>query len=458
MLFSSLIFIYGFLPAVILLYYAAPNVRLRNILLTLASLFFYSWGEPVWIIILLASSAASFICGILIDKNKDSDKASKIYLCISVFVGLGLLIAFKYLDFIVANLNLIGFSIAPPGLRLPIGISFYTFQALSYTIDVYKKKVKAQKSFIDFLLYISMFFQLIAGPIVRYEEVETQIRGRTHSPQKFADGASRFVLGLAKKTIIANRAGEVAGEFLGVASSGLGTWYGVFMYSIQIYFDFSGYSDMAIGLAKMFGFEYSENFNYPYVSKSVTEFWRRWHISLGTFFKDYVYIPLGGNRKFQLRNIFLVWFLTGFWHGANWNFIFWGLYYGVLLAAEKFLLKNPKIGPKIPTFVSRIYTLFFVALGWAIFYFTDLAKLALALKAMFGFTNAPVEALLTQSARNNFLFILIAVFAATPFAKKTIAVVSRNKIAEAALNVVLAVICTALLTRATYNPFLYFQF
>jgi alginate O-acetyltransferase complex protein AlgI len=362
------------------------------------------------------------------------------------------------LDFIVVNLNLIGFSTTPPGLRLPIGISFYTFKALSYVVDVYKKKVKVQKSFIDFLTYISMFFHLIAGPIARYGEVETQIRGRTHSPRKFADGVSRFIFGLAKKTIIANRAGEIAGEFLGVASSGLGTWYGVFMYSIQIYFDFSGYSDMSIGLAKMFGFEYSENFNYPYVSKSVTEFWRRWHISLGTFFKDYVYIPLGGNRKFQLRNIFLVWLLTGFWHGASWNFIFWGLYYGVLLAAEKFLLKNPKIGPGIPVFVSRIYTLFFVALGWAIFYFTDLAKLASALKAMFGFTNAPVEAHLTQSARNNFIFILAALFAATPFAKKTISFVSKNKIAEAALYVVVAAICTALLTQATYSPFLYLQF
>lgn len=453
MVFSSLFFIYGFLPVVILLYYAAPSVRAKNFLLTLASLFFYAWGEPVWIIILFISCAANFACGILIDKNRG---AAKKYAVISICISLGFLIVFKYLDFIISNINLLGFSIPLPGLRLPIGISFYTFQAVSYAIDVYKNKVKVQKSFWDFLLYISMFFQLIAGPIVRYEEVEAQMRGRTHSAQKFAEGVTRFSQGLAKKIVIANRAGEVAGEFLGVAASGAGVWYGVFMYSIQIYFDFSGYSDMAIGLAKMFGFEYSENFDYPYISKSVTEFWRRWHISLGTFFKDYVYIPLGGNKSFQLRNIFIVWLLTGFWHGASWNFIIWGLYYGILLAAEKFLPGG--LTRKIPAAAARVCTLFFVAVGWAAFYFTDLEKLGAALKAMFGLTRAPLEPLLIQSAQNNSLFILAAVLASTPLIKKLIAEAAKNEIIEAVINVLILAVCTALLTRDTYNPFLYFQF
>jgi alginate O-acetyltransferase complex protein AlgI len=287
------------------------------------------------------------------------------------------------------------------------------------------------------------------------------MRGRTHTAQKFAQGVTRFSQGLAKKIIIANRAGEIVGEFLGAGVSGPGVWYGVFMYSIQIYFDFSGYSDMAIGLAKMFGFEYSENFNYPYISKSVTEFWRRWHISLGTFFKDYVYIPLGGNKSFQLRNIFIVWLLTGFWHGASWNFIIWGLYYGILLAVEKFLFSKSKNGDskkEIPAVFARIYTLFFVAVGWAIFYFTDLGKLSAALGAMFGFTQAPVEPLLIQSAQNNSLFILVAVLASTPPLKKVTAAVVKNEVAEAVLNVIIIAVCTALLTRDTYNPFLYFQF
>ena len=387
MLFSSLPFLYYFLPITLILYWLVPKSG-KNLILLLTSLFFYGWGEPKTILLMLLSITVGYFVGIKIEQNHGT-KAAKRWLIASVIFNLGMLGLFKYADFFISNLNLIPFvSIPLLKLALPIGISFYTFQIMSYTIDVYRGDVAAQKNFISLAAYISLFPQLIAGPIVRYKDVDAQLSYRTHSKEKMALGIRRFVIGLAKKVLIANQLGELTELFLASKDqSVVYAWIYAIAFMLHIYFDFSGYSDMAIGLGKFFGFELLENFNYPYISKSITEFWRRWHISLGTWFKDYVYIPLGGNRVSKSRhffNILIVWFLTGFWHGASWNFIVWGLYFAVILMIEKNALLNSLNRFKV---INHVYVLILVSISFVIFNATDLSAAIVTLKTMFGLEN-----------------------------------------------------------------------
>ena len=357
MVFSSTIFLCVYLPAVLGLYYICPE-KLKNGFLLFASLVFYAWGEPVYVLLMVFSIAVNYVFGLLMEKKAEK---KKLWLIISVIIDLGLLCLFKYTDFIIENINgAFDAGLDLLKLALPIGISFYTFQAMSYTIDVYRGNVRAQKNIVDFGMYITMFPQLIAGPIVRYTDVEAQLKNRRVSAKDFSDGISRFIVGLGKKVLLANQIGALWSEVyaLGGNTSALMAWIGAFAFSFQIYFDFSGYSDMAIGLGKMLGFEFVQNFDYPYISRSATEFWRRWHISLGTWFREYVYIPLGGNRVGPLkhiRNIMIVWLLTGFWHGAAWCFILWGLYYGILLLLEKYIWGKGLA--KLPKFIQHIYTI-----------------------------------------------------------------------------------------------------
>ena len=370
MVFSSLVFLYIFLPAVLLLYYIIPR-KGKNFVLLLFSLFFYAWGEPVYVLGILASVIINYFFGRALEKHH-----SKALLTVNIVLNLGYLAVFKYTGFALGTLNkLFGLDMEVLQIALPIGISFYTFQALSYTIDVYRKNVPAGKNIIDFGAYITMFPQLIAGPIVRYKTVERELRTRKETLADFTQGIVRFASGLGKKVIIANSVGQIWDAIRNGSQGDLTTatvWLGMICFTLQIYFDFSGYSDMAIGLGRMFGFHFDENFNYPYISRSITEFWRRWHISLSTWFKEYVYIPLGGNRKGlarQLRNIFVVWLLTGLWHGAAWSFVLWGLYYGILLIFEKVVFH--KALEKIPKVFGHIYTMIIVVIGWGIFGFAD---------------------------------------------------------------------------------------
>ncbi len=365
MLFSSLTFLFLFLPLILIIYYTV-RIELRNYVLLFFSLFFYAWGEPKYILLMLFSISINYIFGLLVDRWRGT-KYIKLILGLSVVFNLGLLGIFKYTNFIIENMKSFGLEFSIAEIRLPIGISFFTFQAMSYVIDVYRKEGKCQKNPLNLALYISFFPQLIAGPIVRYQTVAKQIEERRENFEQFSEGTKRFIRGLGKKAILANGVGYIADQILTSDFSNLsltGAWLGIIAYTLQIYFDFSGYSDMAIGLGKMFGFEFLENFNYPYISKSITEFWRRWHISLGSWFRDYLYIPLGGNKgsKYKFyRNIFIVWLATGLWHGASWNFIFWGVFYGVLIVLERnFLLK---LLEKLPSYISRIYTLWWSCLS-----------------------------------------------------------------------------------------------
>ena len=384
MLFSSIPFLYYFLPLVLILYAIAPK-KLKNAALLLSSLFFYAWGEPRYILLMLATIFVGYLSGLLIEKFKGK-ALSKIFLTATVIFDLGALAYFKYADFFIENFNSVtGLSMPVLEIALPIGISFYTFQILSYSIDVYKGYVPAQKNPVTLATYVVLFPQLIAGPIVRYSDVATLLTSRTHSFSKTADGIRRFIIGLSKKIILANTLGELCSAFhLSNEKSILFFWLFAFSYMLQIYFDFSGYSDMAIGLGKIFGFDFLENFNYPFISKSITEFWRRWHMSLGKWFRDYVYIPLGGNKVGKLRhlfNIFVVWFLTGFWHGAEWNFIIWGIYFAILLTLEKFFLLKSLEKHKI---LSHIYVLFFVAVSFVIFSANNLFEAISYVGGMFG--------------------------------------------------------------------------
>ena len=472
MVFSSAVFLYVFLPVTLILYYLMPGIKAKNIALTILSLIFYAWGEPVWVFLLIISSAMDYTVGRIIERFRGTNKA-KLALVLSMVINLGFLAVFKYSGFFVETVNgVLGANIPVPNFSLPIGISFYTFQTMSYSIDVYRDKADVQRSFLDFLLFVSIFPPLIAGPIIRYTDIQKQLNERGHSFEMFASGVTRFCIGLGKKALIANHAGEIASRFLDISGTGastLGVWYGVIMFTIQIYFDFSGYSDMAIGLGKMFGFSYAENFNYPYISRSITEFWRRWHISLSSFFRDYVYIPLGGNRKKQLRNLAVVWLLTGLWHGASWNFILWGVYYGVLLIIEKYFLA--KILDRLPSVVRVLYTAFIVVIGWCLFYFTDFKHLAQALGIMFGVLKAGAPDAAVRSILANSFFMVAAVFACTPAAKKLVEALFA-KIAEkraglsgllrsglaAVSNTAIMVFSTAMLISSSYNPFLYFRF
>ncbi len=468
MVFANLIFIYIFLPLNWALYFVTKNKHIRNGVLIAFSLFFYYWGEPKWIGLLLFSTAFSWLCSLFIEKFRGQWQ-EKAALWSAVVVDLGLLGIFKYSGFAVENVNgLLGLSMPVPNIALPIGISFYTFQILSYVIDVYRGDVAAQKSLAKFLMYVSSYHQLVAGPIVRYKDVAKEIDDRKTTVQDFSEGVTRFCIGLAKKVMVANVAGQMVSTYLDGDLTKLtvgGAWFGVIMFSLQLYYDFSAYSDMAIGLGRIFGFHYPMNFNYPYISKSVTEFWHRWHMTLSSFFRDYVYIPLGGNRKHQWLNIAVVWFLTGLWHGASWNFILWGVYYGVLLMIEKvFLLK---ILQKIPTVFGHCYALLTAIIGWAIFYMTDMDRLSYLLSVMFGQTGAALTDLqLTVTVQNNIFWIIAVVLFCMPITqlvKGKVQSLSEEKQAlchgaAAIMNVAILFLCTALLVGQSYNPFLYFRF
>lgn len=471
MVFSSLNFMYLFLPICLLLYFILHGIKARNYLLLVMSLLFYAWGEPKWIILMIVTTLIDYGAGLLVDQYR-GQKLAKWALAGSVVITLSFLAVFKYLGFFNQNLNQIfGAELPTQIFNLPIGISFYTFQAITYVVDVYRGKAQVQRSYANLLLYVALFPQLIAGPIVRYTDIVAQLENREMTLPGFSKGITRFVTGLGKKVLLANIAGQVATSLIGgdlSKSSVLGAWLGIFAYTFQIYFDFSGYSDMAIGLGHMFGFTYVENFNYPYISKSITEFWRRWHISLSTFFRDYVYIPLGGNRRHQLRNMFIVWALTGLWHGASWNFVLWGLYYFVFLAIEKLFLG--KFLEKLPAVVGHAYALFIIVVGWVFFYFDDVSRLGQMLKLMFGFSGqAGVLPTDTVLLKNHLVFFLVAIIACIPVSKLVKALLIRfsrkgpvqESLAGAAgilYDVALLFFSTAALVGASYNPFLYFRF
>lgn len=466
MVFSSLVFLFVYFPIVMVVMKLSP-LKYRNLILFVVSLVFYGWGEPKYILIMLLSTVVDYFNGYMIDKNKNNRKVAKRFVIFSIVFNLGLLGFFKYFDFFAANLMSLGFTwIHPLGLTLPIGISFYTFQTMSYPIDVYRKDADVQKNIISFGAYVSMFPQLIAGPIVRYKDIAKQLVSRDETADKFYLGIQRFMIGLSKKVLLANSIGLLWESIQVLPQSQMSivtAWLGAAAFAFQIYFDFSGYSDMAIGLGKMLGFDFLENFNYPYISSSITDFWRRWHISLSSWFRDYVYIPLGGNRKGNLltyRNIFIVWLLTGFWHGASWNFMLWGIYFGVLLMIEKaFLLKYLK---KAPRFLAHIYTLLLVLISWVIFAFIDLDQGVTFLQTMFGLKDVPfVDGLSLFYLRNNIGLLVILVIASTPLFKNLFSKYVMNKKAEWIVPVLVIlglIICTAYIVDATYNPFLYFRF
>lgn len=466
MVFSSTIFLCVYLPLVLLGYYICPK-KGRNLFLLIASLVFYAWGEPKYVFLMIFSILVNYIFGRLMDKHRENKKRLKLMLVLSVVIDIGLLSVFKYTDFIITNVNAIfGVNFDLLNIALPIGISFYTFQAMSYTIDVYRNDVRVQKNLIDFGMYITMFPQLIAGPIVRYADVQDQLADRSVTTADFSEGIMRFVVGLGKKVLLANQMGAVWSDIyaLGGDVSALMAWTGAIAYTFQIYFDFSGYSDMAIGLGRMFGFKFPENFRYPYQSVSITDFWRRWHITLSTWFKEYLYIPLGGNRRGLARqalNLLIVWSLTGFWHGAGWNFVMWGLYYFVILFIEKlFLLKALD---KLPKFFRHVYALLLIIIGWVIFASDDVSVLLPFLGSMFGANGAiggmDVYTLLTKAA-----LLVICCIASTELPKKLFlsAAGAMNEKAAFTLKSVLTIALLALsmilLIGDSYNPFLYFRF
>jgi len=454
-----------YLPVMLALYYFSP-LRWRCIVLFIVNLIFYGWGEPIYVSLMLFSTLADYIFGMLVDKYRSNDKLARRFVLCSVIVNLGLLFFFKYIDFFITNLALIPAfsSLKPLGIALPIGISFYTFQTMSYTIDVYRNDAPVQKNIIKFGDYVALFPQLIAGPIVRYKDVADQLNEREHSVDKFASGVQRFIVGLAKKVLLANNIGMLWDIYKATPTAELttlGAWLGIIAFSFQIYFDFSGYSDMAIGLGRMIGFEFLENFNYPYISKSITEFWRRWHISLGTWFREYVYIPLGGNRKGTLRtfiNIFLVWAITGFWHGASWNYLLWGLYYAILLMLEKaFLLDWLE---KAPTFISHVYTLIIVVIGWALFAIEDLTSCLAYISAMFGGGAGFSSPSVSYYFMSYLPSLIVMALASTPLGVRLMSrlPVKGRRVAIPVLIALVLLVSTAYLVDATYNPFLYFRF
>ena len=468
MVFSSMTFVPLFLPLVYLLYYAFKKLKVRNFILLVFSLLFYAWGEPKWIFVMLLTVTINYCCGILIDRSQKQSTRT-FYMVLGVSVSLLFLFYFKYFGFfadIVAGIANTNNPFAKP--VLPIGISFYTFQVLTYTVDVYRRKVGVQKSFTNLLLYVSFFPQLIAGPIVNYTDIAASLDKRRHSTEDIYQGFMRFFIGFAKKVILADTCGLVVEKLGGGTLSFAGSWLMAVAYAFQIYFDFSGYSDMAIGMGRMFGFKFLENFNYPYISKSVTEFWRRWHISLGSFFRDYVYIPLGGNRVSlwkNIRNILIVWLLTGFWHGASWNFMAWGVYYGLLLLAEKFLFK--KIKDKLPGVVNLVITLVLVLIGWVFFYYESLADGLHHIGTMFGLVKAEItDPTAVYYFKYYLVFLVAAALASVPWkaAGNRLPAPAQKAIGTAALWLkpvvitVMFLLAIGLLVGRSYSPFLYFRF
>lgn len=460
MVFSSITFLFYFLPIVLALYYLVPN-KFKNLILLISSFIFYFYGEPKYVLLMAFSIISTYICGILVDKYRGT-KTAKLFLILEIIISIGLLIYFKYADFIIKNINLwLSQKIDLINVLLPIGISFYTFQMISYVVDIYRGEVKVQKNILKLATYVSLFPQLIAGPIVRYSTIEKQLENREYSINKFSLGVRRFVIGLGKKVLIANVIGTLVNTFfISEDKSILFYWLYAIGVMLQIYFDFSGYSDMAIGLGKMFGFDFLENFNYPYIATSITDFWRRWHISLSSWFRDYVYIPLGGNRVSKIkwiRNIMVVWILTGLWHGAEWNFIIWGIYFGILLIIEKlFLLKKTE---KIPKFLKVIYTLFFVMISFIIFNGNEIIE---NIKGVFGIGN--ISVISKESIyylKSYFIVILIEIIGATPIMKN---IVKKEKIKKFT-NILepiylfsILLLSTSYIIDGSFNPFLYFRF
>ncbi len=461
MIFSSLPFLFFYLVAVLAVYKLSP-LKLRNLILLVVSLFFYGWGEPVYIIIMLLSIVVDYVHGMLVERWREDDRKARRAVASSVFFNLAILVFFKYWDFIAGNLNaLTGLQLPVLGLPLPIGISFYTFQTMSYTIDVYRQDAPVQKNPIVFGAYLTLFPQLIAGPIVRYKSVADQLEERREDLDKFVSGVRRFTVGAAKKVLLANAIGQLWDQSLASQNlTAVGAWLGLAAYAFQIYFDFSGYSDMAIGLGRMFGFEFLENFNYPYISRSVVEFWKRWHISLTTWFREYVYFPLGGNRvpKWKwIRNILIVWTLTGIWHGAGWNFLLWGLYYGAWMLAERLFLG--KWLEKLPRAVRHIYTMFIVLIGWALFAVEDMGRLGAYFSSLFG-GGGWFSAVDGYRLRTYLPTLVILIVGSTPLMGKLWDRLGERTRAVLQPLLVLGalILCTASLVDAGYNPFLYFRF
>ncbi len=461
MVFSSLPFLFFFMPLFFLLYYLFP-LRAKNIILLIFSLIFYAWGEPIYIILMIITSFINYLAGRLMEKHP---KQRKLWMILSISISLGLLGVYKYGNFIIDNINhLLSLSIPSLDLALPIGISFYTFQAISYIIDLYRKEVPCEKSFLCFMTYISMFPQLIAGPIVRYQTIQEELKTRKINFSLYQEGLLRFIRGLAKKVLLANNIG-VLWNMVQMESSPsvILSWLGIAAFAFQIYFDFSGYSDMGIGMGLMLGFHFNENFNYPYISKSITEFWRRWHMSLSTFFKDYVYIPLGGNRCSKIkhiRNILIVWILTGVWHGASWNFILWGLYYGIILLLEKFVFS--KWLEKLPNGIKHLYAIILILIGWTIFAFDDINQVFIYLKNMFFLRGIPLFNMETMYLlKNFFILLLISFLASIPLFNfwKTLKIPKTIKnLCLFIFYLFLFIASIAYLVDSTYNPFLYFRF
>ena len=471
MTFSSLTFTTLFFPAVLILYFICTDLRWRNGVLLVASLIFYSWGEPIWVLAMIGSTAINYVAAMLIDRAS-SPGLRKTALVVGAAASLAVLFYFKYAAFLVNSVtSLFGVSFSIPVLELPIGISFYTFQVLTYTVDVYRDKSPVQRDPFKLMLYVSCFPQLIAGPIVQYSDVAVMLDERESTLEGFTEGMKRFAVGLSKKVLLANVCGLIIEELPSAAGASgmsvLGAWYISVLYSLQLYFDFSGYSDMAIGMGRIFGFTYKENFNYPYISKSASEFWHRWHISLGSFFRDYVYIPLGGNRRGRARtalNLAIVWALTGLWHGASWNFVIWGLYYGALIILEKLVLADFR--EKLPGAAQHIAALFLIVVGWTVFYYTDMGCLGKHLGAMFGIGAAGLSDPVTMAVIRKYTVLpLIAAIASLPILPQLKAWLGKHEKLEGAADIVSLVCLTALMLLSmifivgqSYNPFIYFRF
>lgn len=464
MVFSSLVFMFAYLPITLLAYYLVPRQG-RNIFLFIVNLIFYGWGEPKLVLLMVFNIFFNYIGGWLVDKYRADAKKKKLFLILTCVLDIGILAVFKYTGMITETLNMLPFLNIPElQISLPIGISFYTFQTMSYVIDVYRDDAPVSKNFINFGTYVALFPQLIAGPIVRYRDVAEQLVNRRETLEMFTKGVKLFMVGLAKKVIIANTMGTLTTNIFATTDENgvVGTWVGIIAYTFQIYFDFSGYSDMACGLGNMMGFEFLKNFNYPYIAKSITDFWRRWHISLSTWFKEYVYIPLGGNRKGikrQILNLLIVWGLTGLWHGAAYNFVLWGLYYGLLLILEKFVLK--KFLDRLPSFVQHIYTLFIIIIGWGLFYFTDVGQLGEFMVDLFNFGNGICGDQAFNLIMSNLPMLIIAAVASTPLATMLYTRFEHTRfmwIPETLYCMGVLAVSTASLVNQSYNPFLYFRF
>ena len=464
MVFSSLVFMFAYLPITLLAYYLVPRQG-RNIFLFIVNLIFYGWGEPKLVLLMVFNIFFNYIGGWLVDKYRADAKKKKLFLILTCVLDIAILAVFKYTGMITETLNMLPFLNIPElQISLPIGISFYTFQTMSYVIDVYRDDAPVSKNFINFGTYVALFPQLIAGPIVRYRDVAEQLVNRRETLEMFTKGVKLFMVGLAKKVIIANTMGTLTTNIFATTDENgvVGTWVGMIAYTFQIYFDFSGYSDMACGLGNMMGFEFLKNFNYPYIAKSITDFWRRWHISLSTWFKEYVYIPLGGNRKGvkrQILNLLIVWGLTGLWHGAAYNFVLWGLYYGLLLILEKFVLK--KFLDRLPSFIQHIYTLFIIIIGWGLFYFTDVGQLGEFMVDLFNFGNGICGDQAFNLIMSNLPMLIIAAVASTPLATMLYTRFEHTRfmwIPETLYCMAVLAVSTASLVNQSYNPFLYFRF